>query len=128
MREDSVQVKAFLERAHMELGGWASSNKHYGRETHVEEPVEISILWMIWNHESDTLSLKPLKGKGVINSNWVATKHKILSLIVSNFKPLGLVAPIFAKGKIFLQVLQEKKVGWDNVLTTERAAEEREIP
>lgn len=72
MMQDSVQVKAILEHAPMPLRGWASNNSQLDSEVHVEEQVEISILGMVWNRKSDTLSLKPCKGKGVINQKWVA--------------------------------------------------------
>ncbi|XP_066941043.1 uncharacterized protein [Macrobrachium rosenbergii] len=107
--------------------GWASNNKQFDSEVHVEEQAEIPILGMVWNCKSDTLLLKPFMGKGVINQKWVPTKRKILFLVVSNFDPLGLVYPVFVKSENFLQVLWNEKVGWDDVLTPERATEAREI-
>ncbi|XP_066938890.1 uncharacterized protein [Macrobrachium rosenbergii] len=54
-------------------------------------------------------------------------KRKLLSLLVSSFDPLGLVSPVFVKGKLLLQDLWEEGVEWDEVLSLERQRQAQEI-
>lgn len=72
-------------------------------------------LGMQWNTKNDTISFKvsakPDKEK--------VTKRSILSEIASLFDPLGLLAPIIIRTKIFMQALWLGTYGWDDELPVE---------
>lgn len=56
------------------------------------------------------------------------TKRVILSSIARIFDPLGLVGPIIAKAKIFMQILWQLKIGWDEVIPLEISSNWHEFP
>ncbi|XP_066947107.1 uncharacterized protein [Macrobrachium rosenbergii] len=127
MWDNYLTVEQLLDEAKMPLRGWVSNSLAFDQWVGVEEPTEISVLGMLWHRSSDQMCLKPFKGVGELPSNWVPTKCRVLSLLVSNFDPLGLVSPTYVRGKLFLQKLWEEGTGWDDVLDTEKQTETMKI-
>ncbi|XP_075236462.1 uncharacterized protein LOC142333326 [Lycorma delicatula] len=52
-----------------------------------------------------------------VNVERLITKRNVLGRISSLFDPLGLLAPVIVKAKVFMQRLWELKVGWDDPLS-----------
>jgi len=70
-------------------------------------------LGVSWIIENDSLSFKiELKDK-------LCTRRGILSSISSIYDPLGLAAPFLLKGKMLLQSLCGKQLGWDDELDSD---------
>jgi hypothetical protein len=51
------------------------------------------------------------------------TKRLVLARIHSLFDPLGILAPILVKAKLFYQKLCEEKIKWDESLNFEKESE-----
>ncbi|GFX43620.1 uncharacterized protein TNCV_510691 [Trichonephila clavipes] len=69
-----------------------------------------------------------LKKGGMELHKWVElkdsyTKRCVLSTIARLFDPLGLLGPVVARAKIFMQSLWSLKIDWINELPSERAKE-----
>lgn len=80
-------------------------------------------LGMQWNTKNDSLSYK-VTAKPEAN---IITKRSILSEIASLFDPLGLLAPIIIRAKIFMQSLWLGAYGWDDELPGNILAEWTQI-
>jgi len=72
------------------------------------------VLGLSWQPQSDILNfvLLPPKVRGI-------TKRSVLSEIAQLYDPLGLIAPVVVRAKIFIQELWLAKVDWDTPLSLE---------
>ncbi|GFU59157.1 uncharacterized protein TNCV_4746801 [Trichonephila clavipes] len=61
------------------------------------------------------------KVKVCLNSSY--TKRDVLSTIAKIFDPVGLMAPVISKAKIFLQRLWRSKLEWNDLLPAEEYRE-----
>ena len=67
---------------------------------------------LTWNTREDTLEIR----KPFLNSS-ARTKRQILETLNSNYDPLGILLPIFNRGKLFLHELQcNPNLDWDTPL------------
>ncbi|GFV65786.1 uncharacterized protein TNCV_651091 [Trichonephila clavipes] len=62
-----------------------------------------------------------IKVKVCLNSSY--TKRDVLSTIAKIFDPVGLMAPVISKAKIFLQRLRRSKLEWNDLLPAEEYRE-----
>ncbi|KAH8373131.1 hypothetical protein KR200_008257, partial [Drosophila serrata] len=69
-------------------------------------------LGLYWDTSSDNL----LFGFSRNVADKPATKRSILSAVAKFYDPLGLIAPIITRLKIFLQILWKDKLVWDETL------------
>jgi len=74
----------------------------------------IKALGLQWNSTTDKLMLCLH-----IKQDKVPTKRSVLRSIASIYDPLGLLNPIIIQFKIFMQILCQLKVNWDDPLNTE---------
>ncbi|CAJ0598343.1 unnamed protein product [Cylicocyclus nassatus] len=74
----------------------------------------VGLLGVRWNPTLDTLHV-PLN----IARQAVTSKRTALQVYASTFDPLGLLAPLLIKAKMFIQDLWELGYGWDDSLTDE---------
>ncbi|XP_055604552.1 uncharacterized protein LOC129752799 [Uranotaenia lowii] len=92
-------------------------------EPGLEESKQVErILGMMWKPHSDTFTFSTIKQPAferVLNGSKVPTKRQILSLVMSLFDPLGLVAHYIVHGKILMQELWKFGAEWDDVLPDE---------
>lgn len=79
------------------------------------------VLGLLWDPNEDRLrvSVKTEELKKEFLPGKPITKRKILSLVMSIFDPLGIVAPLTTKARIFLQDAWRSKAGWDEELPEE---------
>ena len=98
----SSELRALTQRGGFRLTQWVS-----------EELPSEKALWGLWAVESDSL------GCHVSVSDKVVTRRGILSVVSSVYDPLGMVAPFVLQGKVLVQELCRRKLGWDNKIPDE---------
>ncbi|GFX22898.1 integrase_H2C2 domain-containing protein [Trichonephila clavipes] len=72
---------------------------------------EIKVLGVYWNPKHDCFSFRVK-----IDLHKLNTKRDVLSTIARIYDPLGLLGPVVAKAKIFLQKLWMLKIDWTDLL------------
>ncbi|GFX00195.1 integrase catalytic domain-containing protein [Trichonephila clavipes] len=72
---------------------------------------EIKVLGVYWNPKHDCFSFRVK-----IDLHELNTKRDVLSTIARIYDPLGLLVPVVAKAKIFLQKLWMLKIDWTDLL------------
>lgn len=119
-----IQVKLIelLKCYGFELRKWCSNNKVVVnnvaedlRETsstfRIDDSDTVKTLGLLYQPDSDTFRFSIQE----VNTQKV-TKRSVLSEIAKIFDPLGLVGPVIASAKIFMQVLWQLKLDWDESL------------
>lgn len=112
-----------LERYGFELRKWCSNNSiilenisEEFRETsstfNIDENDTVKTLGLLYQPNSDKFRYIIQK----VNEDQRITKRNILSEIAKIFDPLGLVGPVITVAKIFMQVLWQLKLNWDESL------------
>ncbi|GFX19484.1 uncharacterized protein TNCV_2073931 [Trichonephila clavipes] len=79
---------------------------------------ETKTLGVSWKPNLDCLLIKV---KVCLDSSY--TKRDVLSTIAKIFDPVGLMAPVISKAKIFLQRLWRSKLEWNDLLPAEEYRE-----
>ena len=79
------------------------------------KPGEHKILGVRWDPDTDQL-IFDFDNVTQIASTIEPTKRNIVSTVGKLYDPLGFIAPITIRLKIFLQTLCESKIGWDELL------------
>ena len=82
-------------------------------EDEVSTTKEIKVLGLNWNIQADTFQF-PLSDIARTSKGLPVTKRNVLRTIAKIFDPLGLITPITAQLKVFLQELFMLKLGWDD--------------
>ncbi|XP_048586408.1 uncharacterized protein LOC116604491 [Nematostella vectensis] len=125
-------IREVLDKGGFNLTKWCSNDKdviasvpekHRAKSmlNELERPTT-STLGLKWNVEDDQFvwdvadSNRRAKEKP-------ATKRSVLSIVYSLFDPLGFIAPYTMKGKLLLQVLTRKQVGWDDPMNPDDSAQ-----
>ncbi|GFX36817.1 integrase catalytic domain-containing protein [Trichonephila clavipes] len=72
---------------------------------------EIKVLGVYWNHKHDCFSFRVK-----IDLHELNTKRDVSSTIARIYDPRGLLGPVVAKAKIFLQKLWMPKIDWTDLL------------
>ena len=86
---------------------------------------EINTLGMRWNTSSDTLALT---NKTTLNTHQqLITKREVLQQSSKIFDPLGIIAPITIRAKIFLQRLWQESIDWNEPLNESLVADWQKI-
>ena len=101
IQHDAIEIFKSMQ---MKMHKW-KSNMH-----NISSPCITSILGMLWDTSSDTLSVKfPIKSK-------ITNKRELTGLICSLFDPLGFYSPFVIQLKIILQDVWKSKSSWDEAL------------
>ena len=79
------------------------------------KPGEHKILGVRWDPDTDQL-IFDFDNVTQIASTIEPTKRNIVSTVGKLYDPLGFIAPITIRLKIFLQTLCERQIGWDELL------------
>ncbi|GFW13660.1 uncharacterized protein TNCV_1211261 [Trichonephila clavipes] len=79
---------------------------------------ETKTLGVSWKPNLDCFLIKV---KVCLDSSY--TKRDVLSTIAKIFDPVGLMAPVISKAKIFLQRLWRSKLEWNDLLPAEEYRE-----
>ncbi|XP_045187494.1 uncharacterized protein LOC123545213 [Mercenaria mercenaria] len=106
--------KKMFNDASMNLREWASNSKELMEmilsKVKTDDQV-IKVLGHTWITSNDTLALCVTD---ITCETRRLTKRIMLKQISSVFDPLGLLCPVVLKGKILLQSIWKKQIGWDD--------------
>lgn len=80
-----------------------------------DENAAVKTLGLIWNPHSDNFSIKIPSFSDLT----VLTKRVVVSEMSQLFDPLGLIGPVVAAAKMFVQTLWLAKLEWDDQLSQE---------
>ncbi|XP_060861782.1 uncharacterized protein LOC132938783 [Metopolophium dirhodum] len=119
-------ITRILNSAKMPLRKWCSNSQSVLEHIDNKNDDELLVLDLGENDVIKSLGLcwKPVAdvfqfNVAISDKNSEATKRSLLSALNSIFDPLGFLAPVLVKGKIFLQQLWLVKADWDSSLSVE---------
>ena len=115
-------MEKIMEDAQMPLRDWISNCEEFNQlyATNYNDEIQ-KVLGVKWNLTLDEIFIgQPSKLPSEITS-WIPTKRKLLSIVLSFYDPLGLIAPVFVNSKKHIQGLWEWKYDWDEILEPEHA-------
>ncbi|GFT55238.1 integrase catalytic domain-containing protein [Trichonephila clavipes] len=116
------QLSGILKKGGMELHKWESSPPELAsniiEDYEFENPIETKTLGVSWKSQEDCFIFKI-----AVELKDSYTKRCVLSTIARLFDPLGLLGPVVARAKIFMQSLWSLKIDWIDELPSERAKE-----
>ncbi|XP_055605274.1 uncharacterized protein LOC129753482 [Uranotaenia lowii] len=135
--EEAVQLASEVTEVHSKAGfdivNWMSSNPKVLAEIGAINPSAVKnlrfdkestgerLLGMVWKPESDVfkfaLNFRDDVTK-LVDDGYIPTKRQILSVVMSIYDPLGLVATFVIHGKILIQDVWRTKTGWDEKVPT----------
>ncbi|GBM59870.1 hypothetical protein AVEN_50455-1 [Araneus ventricosus] len=119
-KELQSQLHNMLKAGGMTLPKWSSNSKELwdscasnDQEHKFLSTTEAAVktLGITWTLTKDTFTFKVS-----IIEKASYTKRDVLSVITGLYYPLGFIGPIITKAKMFLQMLWQLKVNWDNKL------------
>ena len=109
------ESKEIFGHASMNLRNWTSN------DTSVQISVcdrsigeKVKVLGLSWIVKEDKLSLNQIS----LEPTSDMSKRQVLKQIASVYDPLGLFCPVMLQGKLFLQELWNKKLSWDDKLSS----------
>ncbi|GFW66704.1 uncharacterized protein TNCV_1371371 [Trichonephila clavipes] len=106
----------------MKLHKWGSSHPELAsniiRDYEFKNPIETKTLGVSWKSQEDCFTFKI-----AVELKDSYTKRCVLSTIARLFDLLGLLGPVVAKAKIFMQSLWDLKIDWIEELPSERVKE-----
>ncbi|GFU41729.1 integrase catalytic domain-containing protein [Trichonephila clavipes] len=125
-REEAIvlrqQLKGILKSAGMELHKLCTNHEKLSPDPeqnyNFATLTETKTLGVSWKPNLDCLLIKV---KVCLDSSY--TKRDVLSTIAKIFDPVGLMAPVTSKAKIFLQRLWRSKLEWNDLLPAEEYRE-----
>ncbi|GFS51330.1 uncharacterized protein TNCV_3533721 [Trichonephila clavipes] len=116
------QLSGILKKGGMKLHKWGSSQPELASniigDYEFENPIETKTLGVSWKSQEDCFIFKI-----AVELKDSYTKRRVLSTIARLFDPLGLLGPVVARAKIFMQSLWSLKIDWIDELPSERAKE-----
>ncbi|GFW22530.1 integrase catalytic domain-containing protein [Trichonephila clavipes] len=116
------QLKGILKGAGMELHKLCANHEKLSPDPeqnyNFATLTETKTLGVSWKPNLDCLLIKV---KVCLDSSY--TKRDVLSTIAKIFDPVGLMAPVISKAKIFLQRLWRSKLEWNDLLPAEEYRE-----
>jgi hypothetical protein len=120
-KELQSQLIGIMQKAGMQLHKWCANHIELSQSAegyNFYNQTETKTLGVSWNPKEDCFNFKV---KIELSDSY--TKRHVLSTIARIFDPLGLLGPIIAKAKIFMQGLWRLKTDWCDSLPTEEFQE-----
>ncbi|XP_062714276.1 uncharacterized protein LOC134291034 [Aedes albopictus] len=130
----ALEVKAVHEKAGFLIRHWMSNSPEVLQRIGEQNTKAVKsftmdkgsnverVLGMVWRPQEDmfvfSLTLRE-DLRHLIDGLIVPTKRQLLSLVMSVFDPLGLVAPFVVHGKTIVQDVWRSGIGWDEQLPAE---------
>ncbi|GFW00081.1 uncharacterized protein TNCV_3568691 [Trichonephila clavipes] len=115
------QLSGILKKGGMELHKCGSSHPELASniigDYEFENPIETKTLEVSWKSQEDCFF------KIAVELKDSYTKRCVILTIARLFDPLGLLGPVVARAKIFMQRLWSLKIDWMDELPSERAKE-----
>ena len=118
-----TEARTIMSSGMFNLRSWSSnSNKlkaNAVQDKTADDHNTVNVLGLHWDPTTDLLSLvaKPF----LLTNNHLVTKRQVLQATSEIFDPLGFIAPVVVRAKIFIQTLWQHKVGWDEPLNDDLA-------
>ncbi|XP_066585519.1 uncharacterized protein [Prorops nasuta] len=114
------QLISILASAGISLDKWASNvpdisveNQDFDASKRIDIDKAVKTLGLLWHPKLDSFKFNI---QVLCPSNKVQTKRTVLSSLARLFDPLGWLAPVIVRAKIFLQDLWIMKIDWDTPL------------
>ncbi|GBN03543.1 hypothetical protein AVEN_146663-1 [Araneus ventricosus] len=115
-----ADLSKLLRRGGFELHKWVSNypalfNDMSTSECSFEDTQSntVKAIGMLWKPQPNQLTFKVS-----VNNKDSLTKREVLSQIAKLYDPLGIIGPVIAKAKIFMQSLWLQKLDWNDNLPT----------
>ena len=111
------ESKEIFALASMNLRDWTSNDTSVLKEISVCDRSigeKVQVLGLSWIVKEDILSLNQIS----LGPTSDISKRQVLKQIASVYDPLGLFCPVTLQGKLFLQELWNKKLSWDDKLSS----------
>ncbi|XP_045494845.1 uncharacterized protein LOC123693694 [Colias croceus] len=127
--DEAKEITAHVDRIHryagFELRGWASNKENAIRNFTNTGATTVEIggsetertLGLLWHVKQDYIGFRVNTKRvpqEIIENKRTPTKREALSLIMSVFDPLGLIAPILTPAKRIMQDTWKYNTGWDD--------------
>ncbi|CAG2192995.1 unnamed protein product [Mytilus edulis] len=120
------EAKQIFSDASMNLREWASNSQKFLKCIPKEDQAnreKLKVLGLTWTIKDDTLTVNSARNDNM----FPVTKREVLQRVASVFDPLGFFTPVTLRTKLFLQMLWNKKMEWDEQLTEEDIQQWKEI-
>lgn len=121
-KELKRQVTGMLEKGGMQLHKWYGSHPELASNVNdgydFKNLTEIKTLGVSWKSQEDCFVFRV-----TVELKNSYTKRCVLSTIARLFDPLGLLGPVVAKAKMFMQSLWSLHIDWNDELPSEKAKE-----
>ncbi|CAG2200066.1 unnamed protein product [Mytilus edulis] len=120
------EAKQIFSDASMNLREWASNSQKFLECIPKEDQAnreKLKVLGLTWTIKDDTLTVNSARN----DIMFPITKREVLQRVASVFDPLGFFTPVTLRTKLFLQMLWNKKMEWDEQLTEEDIQQWKEI-
>jgi hypothetical protein len=122
-------ARGIMRNGGFNLRQWLSNSVDLSRITELEgtktKGTSTSVLGMLWNAEIDMLSFQMKSLLPVYTAK--VTKRSVLSGACSVFDPIGLVAPVIVRARMFISDLWRKEYDWDDELPVDKVDSWRSI-
>ncbi|XP_070571795.1 uncharacterized protein [Ptychodera flava] len=103
------------------LRSWTSNSERLcelAKQDDIYEPSrDVPVLGLRWEPESDTMTYSENNSEPIPNE--LITKRDVLSSSATLYDPLGFVAPVHIRAKLFVQSLWKRGLPWDEPLDAE---------
>ena len=121
---DIIEINA---HADFEMHDWASNesaalkavdknNRGLPHQHQLCGPGKAKVLGILWDTQSDELGFNVALAKipeAISSGERTPTKREYLSICMSVFDPLGLLAPLTLRAKVLMQEIWRSGIGWD---------------
>lgn len=114
------EARSILSGVNFNLRSWTSNSNHLCTAAKAHQVADnndkVNVLGLAWNTVDDTLEL----AQRSLDPNRSPTiKCQVLQQSSKSFDPLGMVSPVTIQAKLLLQTLWQKKIPWDEPLSSE---------
>ncbi|XP_062711088.1 uncharacterized protein LOC134289241 [Aedes albopictus] len=119
--EAGFEVRNWSSNSQWVLQGLGEESSSESVHFHLDKNTENErVLGVIWNPHQDVLSFATVsKAESSLHSSWKPTKREVLSMVMTLFDPLGLLAPFTTLGKMLVQDLWRSGCDWDTEINDE---------
>lgn len=125
----TIELKQLLAAGGFNLRKWCANDSRVlsqippnlvemPEKVELDHDASVKTLGLFWNPHTDTFSIKIPS----LSNTDVITKRVVVSEMAQLFDPLGLVGPVVAAAKMFVQKLWGANLSWDDPLSTELTA------
>ena len=123
------EARAIMSDARLNLRSWSSNSVALTttatKDNTAEKALSVNVLGLRWTLEMHELYLTARPS--ILTNDHLVTKQEVLQDLSKIFDPLGFVAPVVIRAKMFMQTLWQLKVTWDEPLQDNLQAQWKNI-